>query len=303
MNDIILKCLGFILMILLGTFSRRIGIVTKEDGKKISKIALTFTLPCSLILGFQGVAFSFWMIVCFICGIVLPMVVSFSAKYLISRGATPHETANNMICGCGYNGGSFAIPFCQSFFPASAISYLIMFDMGNSIMAFGGAGALGGSVLETEGHFSLKTLVRKLFSSVPFCVYVVLLITAVFGIQLPEAFLSLITPIAQANIFLMMFTVGTQLELKIDRMMFEEVWRIFALRLGWGAVFGILIHMPPADILMKQVLTIMAFAPLCTPAVIWSQELGCDTRIPAMVCSLGIIVSIAACMGLLFIFL
>jgi len=303
MNEIILKCLGFIFMILLGTFARRIGMITKEDGKKISRIALTFTLPCSLTLGFSGVNFSFWMIICFACGIILPTAVSLSAKYLISRKATPHETANNMICCCGYNGGSFAIPFCQSFFPAYAIGYLVMFDMGNSIMAFGGGGALGGSALETNGHISMKTLINKLFTSVPFCVYLVLLTLSVFGIRLPDVFLDFITPIAQANIFLMMFTVGSQLELKIDREMISEVWKIFAVRLGWGVLFGVLIHMTSADILMKQVLTIISFAPLCTPSVIWSQELGCDTRIPAMVCSLGIIVSIVVCMGVLFIFL
>ena len=303
MSVIILKCLGFIFMILLGSFARRIGMITKEDGKKFSKIALTFTLPCSLILGFNGVNFSFWMIVCFICGIALPTAVSLSAKYLISRGASPHETANNMICCCGYNGGSFAIPFCQSFFPASAIGYLIMFDMGNSIMAFGGAGALGGSALETNGHISVKKLLDKLFSSVPFCVYVVLVVLSVFGIRLPDVFLDFIIPIAQANIFLMMFTVGSQLELNVDRAMIEEVWKIFAVRLGWCGLVGILIHMLPTDILMKQVLTIISFAPLCTPSVIWAQELECDTRIPAMVCSLGIIVSIVVCMGVLFIFL
>ena len=302
MNEIIMKSMGFVFMVLLGTFSRRTGIITKEDSKILSKIAMTFTLPCALTVGFNGVSFTFWMVICFLCGILVPAACAVTARITLSKGKTPHEIANNMICCCGYNGGSFAIPFCQSFFPASAIGYLIMFDMGNSIMAFGGAGAFGGSVLD-NGGFNGKKLVKKLFSSVPFCVYMVLMCLSLFGIRLPDVVIDFITPVAQANIFLMMFNVGVQIELNVDRSIVKDLLGIFAVRMAVGAVFGTLIFLLPADILMQQVLTIIAFAPLCTPAVIWSQDLECDTRVPAMACSLGILVGIVTYIALLIIML
>jgi len=303
MKDILIKSAGFILIILLGAFSRYKGMVTKEDGKMLSKVAINIALPCALITGFAGVQFSFWMLVCFACGIFFTLVSLMAGRYLASAGCTPEDKANNMLCFSGFNGGSFALPFCQAFFAPGALAYLIMFDIGNSLMVFGISPAIVRSALQHNVSFDIKKFIKKLFSNIPFVVYVVLVAFSVLGIGIPQTFLTIISPIAQANVFIMMFTIGTQLELRIESSLAKNIAKIIAVRILIAAVLSVFVFMLPADILMKQALTIFAFAPLCSPSVMFAQEMELDTRLTAMVCSLSIIVGVVCYILLMMILL
>ena len=44
MFDIIVKAAGFVFIIILGMFSRRIGLLKKEDSRILSKIIVTFRI-------------------------------------------------------------------------------------------------------------------------------------------------------------------------------------------------------------------------------------------------------------------
>ena len=67
----IIKAIGFIVMILIGMFSRRVGLVTIEEGKVFGKIIMNFTLPCSLIYGFSSVQFDMMMLLALAFGFLL----------------------------------------------------------------------------------------------------------------------------------------------------------------------------------------------------------------------------------------
>ena len=126
--DIIVKAAGFVFIIILGMFSRRIGLLKKDDSRILSKIIVTFTLPCALISGFGGITFSALTFITLLLGFLCDMFLMMTGKFL-ARNQSPSERANAMICTSGYNIGAFVVPFCQSFFSPEILSYIIMFDI------------------------------------------------------------------------------------------------------------------------------------------------------------------------------
>ena len=92
-----------------------------------------------------------------------------------------------------YNIGAFTLPFVQNFLGAFGVVATCMFDTGNSIMCTGTSYTITKSVLHSEeGRLTPKVVVKRLFSSVPFDTYLIMLILVLFNIRLPEPILSLI---------------------------------------------------------------------------------------------------------------
>lgn len=184
MFDIIVKAAGFVIIILLGMFSREMGLLKKEDSFILSRIIVTFTLPCALIAGFGGITFSVLTFITLLLGFLCNAFLLTMGKFLTRKG-TSLEKANAMICTSGYNIGAFAIPFCQSFFTPQILSYIIMFDIGNCIMCLGGSAAIAKFEIDSGSKFSVMTIVRKLSRSVPFVVYMFLMLISLFHLEIP----------------------------------------------------------------------------------------------------------------------
>lgn len=299
MYNVIIKSIAFIIIIFLGAFSVRKGILTKEEGKILNKIIMNFTLPCALIAGFGNVSFSFWMAVAILFGLCVNFISLFAGKHFISKNCTPHETANNMLCTATYNIGNFSVPFCQSFLPEASLAYLISFDIGNSIMTLGGAAAVAQNCIQPGNGIDIRAFVKRLSSSVPFICYVILLFLSVFHIRIPQAGLTVFSMIGQANMFLVMFTIGTQLDVHIEKNDISAIVKIIALRIIIAAAISVAIQFVPMEPALRKVLVIAIFSPLSGIAVIFSQQLGCDTKLAAMMSSITIPVSLIIYMFLL----
>ena len=68
------------------------------------------------------------------------------------------------------------------------VAYLCMFDVGNSIMCLGGSYAFAGSVASSNQKLTPKTVIKKLFSSIPFDVYLLIFVLALFKISIPSTY-------------------------------------------------------------------------------------------------------------------
>ena len=96
-----------------------------------------------------------------------------------------------MINCSGYNIGNFVMPFVQSLFPGMGVAYLCMFDVGNSIMCLGRELCLRRKFKASSNQkLTPKTVIKKLFSSIPFDVYLLIFALALFKISIPQPILS-----------------------------------------------------------------------------------------------------------------
>lgn len=104
----------------------------------------------------------------------------------------------------GYNIGCFTLPFAQSFLGPFAVVATCMFDVGNSIMCTGGTYALTSGLVHTGEKYepvNLRSIAAKLLGSVPFVVYMLMLICAVLQLHLPQPVYTLTGLIGGANTF------------------------------------------------------------------------------------------------------
>ena len=294
MVEILLKALGFILIIIVGATLRAKGKCTREHGKFLSFVVLNVTLPCSILSSAKNMELTPIMLAMLFIGLGANLVTN-AVGFLTSKGDTPVNRGITMINMSGYNIGAFTMPFVQSFFDPAYLMYMCMFDMGNSFMCLGGTFSIAGTVASSEHKPSLGMIVRRLFSSVPFCTYLVLLVLALFDLSVPQAILTVTEPAARANAFLAMFVIGLLLELKLDLSQIKMIRKILLCRYAISIAAVLLIYtLLPVASIVKKMLAMAFFAPVSAAAPVFSARLGSDSPVPAAVNSISIIVSIAA---------
>ncbi len=106
-----------------------------------------------------------------------------AAGYFLARKKSKKEKAFYMMNTSGYNIGAFTMPFVQSFLSPFCMVAACMFDVGNAIMCTGGSYALLSSTLLQEGkqRGRAASFFKKLFSSVSFDAYLLLLVLSFFS--------------------------------------------------------------------------------------------------------------------------
>lgn len=302
MEAIFVKALGFILVIIIAFVLKQLKILDKRDGQTIATIIMNVTLPCALLCNASGIIVDFSMLLILFIGIVSNIIMLVIA-YLLSRKEGPLNQGYYMINCSGYNIGNFAMPFVQTFFPGMGVAYLCMFDVGNSIMCLGGTYALAGSVDSSGDKLTIKAVLKKLFSSIPFDVYVLIFVLALFKIQLPGQILLIASFIGAGNGFLAMFMIGLLLEVKINPTEMKMVVKTLFIRLFFGAILMAIVYfMIPLPILSRKIIVLAMAAPITTVSAVFSRNIGYRKDAPAIASSLSIIISIIVLTVLIMIF-
>ena len=223
--------------------------------------------------------------------------------YIASRKGRPILKGTYMINVSGYNIGNFILPFIQAFYPGMGVVYLCSFDIGNALMGLGITYALADHVASGENSFSLQETLKKLFSSIPFDVYLLIFFMAIFQLQFPSFVLSIATTIGAGNSFLAMMMIGLMLEVKVSSHEALHVIKIMILRIvGNLLLAGILFMILPVPLLARQILIMALLAPLSSVSAVFSQKIGYSGDMPATTNSLSIIISIVSMFILLLIF-
>ncbi len=302
MEAIFVKAIGFVLVILIGFVLKQLKVLDKRDGQTIATIIMNVTLPCALLCNANGVTLSVSMLLVLAIGTVSNLIMVL-ISYILSKKEGPLKQGYYMLNCSGYNIGNFAMPFVQTFFPGMGVAYLCMFDVGNSIMCLGGTYALAGSVSSSEKKLTVKTVLKKLFSSIPFDVYILIFVLAVFKIQLPEQILSIASFIGAGNGFLAMFMIGLLLEIKINPEEMKMVVKTLFIRLFFGAVLMMIVFfLMPLPLLARKIVVLAMAAPITTVAAVFSRNIGYRRDAPAIASSLSIIISILVLTILIMIF-
>lgn len=302
MENVLIQAAGFILVICIGFFAKKLKILKKEDGYTIATIIMNITLPCALFTSASGITIDVTMLCMLLLGIVLNLIM-IMVGYMAGRKGDKTRQAAYMINCSGYNIGNFTLPFAQSFFPGLGVGYLCMLDVGNAMMCLGGTYALASGVANTKDKISFKSVILKLVSSIPFDVYIMIFFLSLFHITLPAPILSIASYIGNANGFLVMLMIGLLLEIKMTRHDVKDVIKILLLRFGWSIVLVLVcFYIVPLPLLARKILALSLVSPVTTMATVFSKRCGYERDMPAVVNSLSIMISIVFSMVLLMLF-
>lgn len=295
-----LKPMSYVLAIALGYLLRRAGLFAAQERGTLSKVMLNITLPCAIIQAFDGVqpGSELFMIagLGFLCA-GLPILL----VYAMTRGVPAPLRAYRMLNIGGYNIGCFSVPLISAFFGSAGVVTACLFDIGNAVIMTGGAYAITSTLLGTGGgeREGAKEIALKFLRSVPFDTYMLLLAVSALGLRLPSAVFALTQPMGQANGFIAMFIIGMAFEPAGDPALLREAVRELCLRYALAAVFALAIGLlAPFDLLTRQVLAVVCFAPLSSLSPIYTERCRSDAALASFTNSISIAVSLICMLGL-----
>ena len=296
--DYIFKPLSYVLVIMLGYLLKRAGFFGKDDHRLMSKIMVNITLPCTIIQAFDGFERDAKMFIIvgigFICAFV-PILL----MYLTTGRVEKRLRAYRMLNIGGYNIGCFSLPLV--FFGNTGVVAACMFDTGNAIMMTGGAYAMTSTLLRTGGEEreSVGDVLLKFVKSLPFDAYMMMILLAALGVKIPSVVFTLTRPAGQANAFVAMLMIGMMFEPAGDRALLRETARELVWRYLFAAASAALVFFcTPFELVVRQTLCIVCFAPLSSLAPIYTDRCHSDTALASLTNSVSIAVSLIVMLAL-----
>ncbi|WP_414841986.1 AEC family transporter [Enterococcus saccharolyticus] len=290
MVAIIVQALGLFLMIFLGFLLKRIGLLSKADGTTLSVIIVNITLPAVVIVNLAKVSLKIDLVVFILIGFVWS-ILQIALAWLLSRKESTKNQQLFMYCASGFNIGNFTLPFVQGFLPLG-VPFLSMFDMGNSIMLCGGTNIVVNRLVGNQTTFEPKKIALQLLRSIPFTCYMLMLILRIFTINLPESLLTMLHPVASANVFLSMFMIGLYLEFRLPKGAMRDVVKLLAMRYGLGFAVIAVVFFLPIPHLYKVTLSLLALTPIPLFGVINSVLAGVKEEVVGFASSISFLLSL-----------
>ena len=305
MVNVLLRSLGFLLVILATFTLKKVGMFRKEDGQFLAKLMMNVTMPCVLLSAGKNIEFSPQLLIAFGLGICSNLILIACGLTSASLTRYDSKTKGIYVINCaGFNVGSFALPFVQYFFDSSVLSYLCMFDIGNAIMGLGINNTIGGAVAKTGEKPSVQGTIKNLFSNPPFSVYLIVIFFAILHISLPEGLLTVVSIAGNANAFVTMGMIGLLLEISMPKGDVGKTFQVLLTRLIGQAIVSLLIwFLLPLPEQAKMILILCIVTPITSVAPVFTKKMVGDSDIPAAANSLSIPIALGIMTALVLIFL
>lgn len=303
MLDILIRAGSFISIILIGYLLKKIGFFKDEDFTILSRITIRITLPCAIITSFAGkqidpalLSLTFMAIA---CGLIYIAI-----GYMINRKHSRDQQAFEMLNLPGYNIGTFVIPFAQSFLGAMGVIAVSLFDTGNAVICLGGAYSLA-SMVKNGNEFSLKRILMTLGKSVPFMTYVIMLLTNLVKLPVPQFILSVANIGANANAFMAMLMIGVGFKLELsDRTQTGTILKLLSIRYAIATILALIFYyLLPFALEVRQALVILVFSPIGSAVPGFTEELKGDVGLSSALNSFAMVISITITVVLLIVML
>lgn len=291
MDQVLIKAAGYIFIIIIGYLLKRIGLFDFKDQRTVMKLIMNITLPAAVIAAFSNFEKDTRLIFITVIGLMMNLIMS-GIGYLVALRKSKKDRAFNIINYSGYNIGTFAMPYLQSFLGSMGIVVACLFDAGNAIMCTGVTYAIASQVASKE-KFTIKDFLHKVFSSVPFDVYIVMLLCYFTDIRFPKAVYSIASLIGNANAFLAMFMIGLSFEIVLDKGILRQVWTSLFIRYSINSVIAYLFYKyTPFAIEVKTIVVLIMFAPMSALNVINTIKCEGDKEKSGLLNSLSIVISL-----------
>ena len=302
MLDILTRAGCFVAIIILGYVLRRTGFFGPESFGVLSKIVIKITLPAAILASSAGKPIDASMLTLGLLGLG-GGVIYMAAGWLLRRKQSRSEMAFEMLNLPGYNIGTFALPFTQSFLGPVGVLTTSLFDVGNSFVCLGGSFGVCRAVKE-GGKVDVKRMLKAPLTSLPFLTHVVMVFLNLNSLTPPKAIVSFAEILGNANAFLAMLMIGVGFKLSGDRSKLGAMVRILSVRFGIAAILAACYYfLLPFDLEVRQTLVILAFSPIGSAIPVFTAELKEDVGLSSAINSVAIVISIVIIVTLLMVML
>jgi predicted permease len=287
-NATFIITLAFILM---GFLIKKYNFISEKEGKVLSKFLMHTTFPALMIISTAKIKLEPTLFLLpFLC-IGMGVIMISAAFYLFKGLETKLRGVLTMGAG-GLNVGLFGFPLIEGIWGTEALVFAVMFDIGNTIMTFGGVYPVGSYFAKRgDGKFPISKLMLRVFTLPPVTGMVIGLSVNIFSIPLPDIAFDFLGILAKANKPLVLLLMGIYLSFELNKSQMKYISKLLLLRyfLGGICVVGIYFLVPPS--LMQSVLIVLVILPLGMTILPFSDEFGFDSRIAGTMVNISLLIS------------
>jgi predicted permease len=287
-NATFIITLAFILM---GFLIKKYNYISEKEGKVLSKFLMHTTFPALMIISTAKIKLEPTLFLLpFLC-IAMGAIMISAAFYLFKDLETKLRGVLTMGAG-GLNVGLFGFPLIEGIWGTEALVFAVMFDIGNTIMTFGGVYPVGSYFAKRgEGKFPISKLMVRVFALPPVTGMVIGLSINIFSIPLPDIAFDFLGILAKANKPLVLLLMGIYLSFELNKAQLKYISKVLLLRylIGGICVVGIYFLVPPS--LMQSVLIVLVILPLGMTILPFSDEFGFDSRIAGTMVNISLLIS------------
>lgn len=291
MFEVLVHAGALIMMLFSGYALKFAGIMRAQDFHTVSLIVMRVTLPCAIIANFSRITLDFSLMWLVGLGLACNIVTIAIGRFVALRKSR-REAAFNVINYSGFNIGCFTLPFVQTFLPPSAVVSACLFDAGNSVMCTGATLSVAKNVAATEGRVSALLYVQRFFrqtlSSWPLDTYLIMILLAALGLQIPAVTMPFFETVGQCNTFLAMFMLGLGFELQLGGAGALRIVRILVHRYLIAAALALFFYYGlPFSQDVRELLVLVAFAPMSAICAVFTAQCLQDPKEVAVSCTLN----------------
>lgn len=298
MLDILTRAGCFVVIILLGYTLRRIGVFGPETFGVLSTVVMKITLPAAIIASAAGNPIDASMLTIALLGLGGGVIYIFLG-WLVALKKTRAERAFYIQNMAGYNIGTFALPFTQSFLGPVGVLTTSIFDLGNALICFGGSYSVARAVKD-GGKMEFRRIAKTAVSSLPFMTHVLMVILNLNSLTLPKPVLTLAEIVGGGNAFLAMLMIGCGMNISADKSKLGIMVKLLLTRFGAAVLLALAwFYLLPFSLEIRQTLVILAFSPIGSMMPIFTAELKEDVGLSSAINSVAIVISIVIIVTLL----
>jgi predicted permease len=289
MPAILMNFAPFLLARGLGFAYKRTGIFGQADGRVIARLVVNVTFPAVAFTALYRAALTPDVLFLPLLGFCIP-VIQMGVAYIVARRIQlPDDELGVFLCNAGVmNLAFFLFPIFQQLYGFEALTHLVIFDTGNALMAFLVTYAVARSFgSRNKGQIAMNW--RGLLLSPPLLVLPLALLLNYADVALPDSITRLLDVAANANVLLVMMTLGIYIEPRLYKI------RLVALGLLMRFGVGLLLGLLAAALLnlsgLNRLIVVMGAAmPTGMTVLIYAANEGLDAELAANLISYSLIV-------------
>ena len=296
MSNVRTQTIVYVILLFAGYGFKKAGIFKVEDTDFLKKVILYLTMPAMAVNGLKDLELQPSFLWCFLVGFGTSTILMLVGM-AVTRRKSPEERVMYLFNFNTYNIGNFAIPFLTGLISTEGFAALCLFDIGVAIYLYGIDYSLAEAVKGGKGSFSLKFLLKKIFTSPITDMYLLMILLAALHLRLPDSILKLASVMGNANAFLAMLSIGILFELNLEKENLWDMVKFFALRYGTILLImaGVILFIPFSQDI-RQAICVLLMAPVASIAPLLTMNAGGDGAKAAQINSVSILIGIAGMM-------
>lgn len=296
MSNVLTQTIVYVILLFAGYGFKKAGIFNVEDTDFLKKVILYLTMPAMAVNGLKDLELQPSFLWCFLVGFGTSTILMLVGM-AVTRRKSPEERVMYLFNFNTYNIGNFAIPFLTGLISTEGFAALCLFDIGVAIYLYGIDYSLAEAVKGGKGNFSLKFLLKKIFTSPITDMYLLMILLAALHLRLPDPILKLASVMGNANAFLAMLSIGILFELNLEKKNLRDMVKFFVLRYGTILLImaGVILFIPFSQDI-RQAICVLLMAPVASIAPLLTMNAGGDGAKAAQINSVSILIGIAGMM-------